>query len=76
MRLLRLRDLVLTVFAAAAVSVASVLTLGWISFRTLFETALGGTTLLWAAGMWALAIACGVLYVLGKPACARDGHGV
>lgn len=70
----RLRDLVLTVGCAAAMSIAAILLLGRWKFTTLFETALGGKTLLWAALALSVAIGCAVGFVLGKPPCdSRDG---
>jgi hypothetical protein len=72
--LLRLRDLTLTAACSASASVAAILLLGRWKFATLFETALGGRTLLWAAVALAIAAGCAVGFVLGKPPCGR-GHG-
>lgn len=73
--LLRLRDLLLLVACSASSALAAVLLLGRWKFATLFETALAGRTLLWAAIAIAVAVGCAVGYVLGRPPCggARDG---
>lgn len=73
--LLRLRDLLLVVACSASSALAAVLLLGRFKFAALFETALAGRTLLWAAVAVAVAVGCAVGYVLGTPPCggSRDG---
>lgn len=72
----RLRDLVLTVACSAATGIATALVIGKLKFATLFESALGGRTLLWAAAAAAIAVGCAVPFVLGKPPCDRRDTGV
>jgi hypothetical protein len=74
--LLRLRDLLLLVACSASSVLAAVLFLGRLKFATLFEAALAGRTLLWAAFAIAVAVGCAVGYVLGRPPCGGPGDGV
>jgi hypothetical protein len=74
--LLRLRDLLLLVACSSSSVLAAVLLLGRWKFAALFETALAGRTLVWAAAALAVAVGCAVGYVLGRPPCGRAGGGV
>lgn len=74
--LLRLRDLLLLVACSASSAVAAVLLLGRWKFAALFETALAGRSLLWAAVALTVAFGCAVGYVLGRPPCGARHGGV